>query len=104
MVSAMIEADDLRRLLTDYHHSLALARELALKLLDVAQPGARALPVDTAAQHRRLAGDAIARIERSEDHVASLWKTYNVDRRQPAVDAPTYDGSLPDRRRNPRSK
>jgi hypothetical protein len=100
----MLEADDLRRLLTDYHHSLALARELALKLLDAAQPDAEALALDTAAQHRRLAGDAIARIETSEDYVASLWKTYNVDRRQFGKDSPKYGDILPDRRKNPRSK
>ena len=100
----MIEADDLRRLLTDYHRSLALARELALKLLDAAQPDAEALALHTAAQHRRLAGDAIARIETSEDYLASLWKTYSVDRRQFGKASPNYDGNLPDRRKNPRLK
>lgn len=100
----MIDADDLRRLLADYHESLALARELALKLMDAAQPGAEAPASGAAAQQRRLAGDAIARIEASEDYVASLWNTFNVDRRRFGTDAPHGDGTLPDRRKKRRSK
>jgi hypothetical protein len=98
----MIEADDIRRLLADYHHSLALARELALKLLDASQPDSDVLAPDIAARHRRLAGDAIARIEASESWVASLWKTFRVDRRQ-ANDALGQTGVapvVPDRRKH----
>ena len=95
----MIEADDIRRLLADYHNSLALARELALKLLDASQPDSAVLASDIAARHRRLAGDAISRIEASENWVGSLWKTYNVDRRQ-GNGFHGHDDAQPDRRKH----
>ena len=96
-----IEPDDVRRLLASYHHSLALAQELALKLLDAVQPDGKGLSSDLAARHRRLAGDAIVRIEASEDYVASLWKTFKVDRRQAGEEAQSH-AAVPDRRKNRR--
>ena len=98
----MIDADDIRRLLADYHHSLALARELALKLLDASQPDSDALTSEVAARHRRLAGDAISRIEASETWVGTLWKTFKVDRRQENT-SQVQTPLVPDRRKPARS-
>jgi hypothetical protein len=98
----MIQPDDLRRILVSYQNSLALAQELALKLLDAAQPEGEPAGAEAAARHRRFAGDAIARIEASEDFVGSLWATHGVDRRQ-ARNSFSEDGTLEDRRKR-RSK
>jgi hypothetical protein len=81
-IGEVTQTDDLRRLLIDYHYSLALSRELALKLLDVSEPNSAPLDPAVAGQHRRLVGEALARIEDSENFVESLWKRFGVDRRQ----------------------
>ncbi len=95
----MSRAEVLRRVLTDYHHSLSLARELALKLLDTSQPGRAPVESGVASNHRRLVGEALDRIEKSENSLASLWKTLSVDRRQASIGPPEFNGVKLDRRK-----
>jgi len=95
----MTRDDEIRRLLIRYHGTLALAQELALKLLDALHPDAP-LPSEAAGADRRFAGDAIARVESGEAYARDLWKVLEVDRRVARPDAPP-PASLPRDRRSP---
>jgi hypothetical protein len=94
--------DDIRGLLTRYLESLALAQQVTLKLLDFVQ--ADALPVSPEAlrECRRFVGEALSRIESSENHAAQLWDVLEVDRRIVRTDAPRPPASVPERRRTRR--
>ena len=93
--------DDIRGLLTRYLESLALAQQVTLKLLDFVQ--ADALPVSPEAlrECRRFVGEALSRIESSENHAAQLWDVLEVDRRVVRPEAPRPP-SIPERRRSRR--
>src|SRR5687768_11971219 len=93
--------DDVRGLLTRYLESLALAQQVTLKLLDFVQ--ADALPVSPEAlrECRRFVGEALARIESSENYAAQLWDVLEVDRRAAPAGTPRLPAG-PDRRRTRR--
>ena len=95
----MTRDDEIRRLLIRYHGTLALAQELALKLLDAASVDSP-LPADVSGADRRFAGDAIARVESGEAYAAELWTVLGVDRRVARPQTPP--AGLPRDRRNPR--
>jgi hypothetical protein len=83
----MTRDDEIRRLLIRYHGTLALAQELALKLLDAVSVDVP-LPPEVASADRRFAGDAIARVESGEVYAQELWTVLAVDRRVARADAP----------------
>jgi hypothetical protein len=93
----MTRDDEIRRLLIRYHGTLALAQELALKLLDSLNPDAP-LAREVAGADRRFAGDAIARVESGEAYARELWKVLGVDRRVARPDAPPPANIPHDRR------
>ena len=93
----MTRDDEIRRLLIRYHGTLALAQELALKLLDALSPEGRLAPAGAGAD-RRFAGDAIARVESGEAYARELWTVLDVDRRVARSDAPPPAGVPHDRR------
>jgi hypothetical protein len=96
----MTRDDEIRRLLIRYHGTLALAQELALKLLDALSPEGPLAP-EVAGADRRFAGDAIARVESGEAYARDLWKVLEVDRRVARPDSPP-PASVPHDRRNPK--
>ena len=77
----MPHEEEIRRLLIRHHRVLALAHELALKLLDVVQADAP-VPPDTMRESRRFVGDALARIESGESYADGLWETLGIERRR----------------------
>jgi hypothetical protein len=93
--------DEIRRLLIHYHEALALAQELALKLLDVVQVDGGPVSADTAREHRRFVGETLARIESNDAHAARLWEVFGVERRKASADAPRSP-TVPHDRRRPR--
>jgi len=95
----MTRDDEIRRLLIRYHGTLALAQELALKLLDALSIEGPPAPV-VAGSDRRFAGDAIARVESGEAYARELWTVLGVDRRVARSDAPP-PADVPRDRRNP---
>jgi hypothetical protein len=97
----MTRDDEIRRLLTRYHHSLALAQELALKFLDVVQADAQPVTAEKARASRRFIGEAIARIESGQSYEGGLWHVLEVERRVARPDAPLTPG-VPHDRRSPR--
>ena len=94
----MTRDDEIRRLLIRYHSTLALAQELALKLLDALSPEGRIAP-EAAGADRRFADDAIARVVSGEAYARELWTVLDVDRRVARSDAPP-PASVPHDRRN----
>jgi len=93
----MTRDDEIRRLLIRYHGTLALAQELALKLLDaLSLEGPPS--TELAGADRRFAGDAIARVESGEAYARELWTVLGVDRRVARPDAPTPANVPQDRR------
>src|SRR5205814_7007943 len=89
----------MRRLLIRYHGALALAQELALKLLDAVTVDSP-LPPEVAGADRRFAGDAIARVESGEAYARDLWTVLGVDRRVARPEAPP-PADVPHDRRGP---
>ena len=100
-ISSMPDADDARGLLIRYLESLALAQQVTLKLLDFVQADAAPLAPEVLRECRRFVGEALARIESSENHAAELWAALEVERRVAPGDAPRPP-SMPDRRRGRR--
>jgi hypothetical protein len=98
----MTRDDEIRRLLIRYHGMLALAQELALKLLDAASVESSLAP-EVAGADRRFAGDAIARIESGEAYAVELWTVLGVDRRKIRSEGPPPP-DVPHDRRNPKYK
>src|SRR5206468_13014250 len=96
----MTRDDEIRRLLIRYHGTLALAQELALKLVDALSTDSP-LPPEVAGADRRFACDAIARIESGEAYARDLWTVLGVDRRvarpeaQPPPEVPHDRRGLP---------
>jgi hypothetical protein len=97
----MTRDDEVRRLLIHYHEALALAQELALKLLDVVQVDSGPVSSDTAREHRRFVGETLARIESNDAHASRLWEVFGVERRKAPADAPRAR-TVPRERRRPR--
>ena len=93
--------DDIRGLLTRYLESLALAQQVTLKLLDFVQADALPASPEALRECRRFVGEALSRIESSENHAAQLWDVLEVDRRMARTDAPRPP-SMPERRRTRR--
>jgi hypothetical protein len=98
----MTRDDEIRRLLIRYHGMLALAQELALKLLDAVSVES-ALAPEVAGADRRFAGDAIARIESGEAYAVELWTVLGVDRRKARPEGPP-PADVPHDRRNPKHR
>ena len=96
----MTRDDEVRRLLIRYHGMLALARELALKLLDAVSVDS-ALEAEVARADRRFAGDSIARVESGEAYAMEMWTVLGVDRRKARADSPPPP-DVPHDRRNPK--
>jgi hypothetical protein len=93
--------DDIRELLVRYLESLALAQQVTLKLLDFVQADAAPVPPEALRECRRFVGEALSRIESSENHASQLWDVLEVDRRMVRSDAPRPP-SIPERRRSRR--
>jgi len=93
--------DDVRGLLTRYLESLALAQQVTLKLLDFVQADALPVAPEALRECRRFVGEALARIESSENYAAQLWGLLEVDRRA-VPPAPARLPPGPDRRRTRR--